>query len=257
MSATVTLPALLALYKIDRELQQYRVSLDNVQKDQKRQQLKIAGLVKELDTQDTAHKKLQADISTREMEIKTRQDHIEKARASLNSTKTNKEYSAILITISAEKAEVAKMETALLEIMQQAETLAKSVAGLREQIGHEQRELAKIESEHADKVSTLNGQISGLQAKRNDAAKSVPAEALRQYDRVSQKYPGDAMAPVEFDESDLDSVSCGSCFMGLNVEHLNALRGRDAVRRCDSCNRILYLPEMLDLKVPAALPPGH
>jgi len=257
MPATVTLPALLALYKIDRELQQFRVNLDNVQKDQKRQQIKIAGLVKELDTQDTAHKKLLADISTREMEIKTRQDHIEKARTSLNSTKTNKEYSAILITISAEKAEVAKMETALLEVMQQAETLAKSIAALREQIGNEQRDLAKIESEHADKVSALNSQIGGLQAKRNEAAKHVPAEALRQYDRASQKYPGDAMAPLEFNEDDLDSISCGSCFMGLNVEHLNALRGRDAIRRCDSCNRILYLPEMLDLKTPAALPPAH
>ncbi len=40
-------------------------------------------------------------------------------------------------------------------------------------------------------------------------------------------------------------VSCGSCYMGLNVEHLNALRSRDTIRRCDSCNRILYLPEML------------
>ncbi len=257
MPVSVTLPALLALYKIDRELHQLHVGLDNVQKDQKRQQIRIAQLVKDLDTQDTAHKKLQAEILTRELEIKTRQEHIEKMRTSLNTTKTNKEYSAILILISGEKSEVSKMETALLEIMQQAETLAKAVAGLREQIAGEQRELAKIESEHADKVSSLNGQIAGLQGKRNDAAKHVPVEALRQYDRVSQKYPGDAMAPLEFDESDLDSVSCGSCFMGLNVEHLNALRGRDAIRRCDSCNRILYLPEMLDLKTPAALPPAH
>lgn len=257
MPAPVTLPALLALYKIDRDLHQLHVGLDNVQKDQKRQQLKIAQLVKDLDTQDTAHKKLQADIGTRELEIKSRQEHIEKMRTSLNTTKTNKEYSAILIQISAEKTEVAKMETALLEVMQQAETIGKTVDGLKQQIGADQQVLAKIQAEHADKVSALNSQISAMQARRNESAKGVPAEALRQYDRVSQKYPGDAMAPLEFDESDLDSVSCGSCFMGLNVEHLNALRGRDSIRRCDSCNRILYLPEMLDLKTPAALPPAH
>lgn len=39
--------------------------------------------------------------------------------------------------------------------------------------------------------------------------------------------------------------------MGLNIEHLNALRGRDEVRRCNSCNRILYLPET------AASQPAH
>ena len=245
MPATVTLPALLALFKIDRELHQLRVALENVQKDQKRQQAKIAKLSQELDTQDSAHKKLQAEVATRELEIKSRQEHIEKMRASLNNTKTNKEYSAILVQISAEKAEVAKMETALLEQMEQLETLAKAAAAIRDQITVEKQVLVRIEAEHQDKVSTLNGQISALAQKRAEAAKHVPADALRQYDRVSQKFPGDAMAPLEFDENDLENVSCGSCFMGLNVEHLNALRGRDEIRRCNSCNRILYLPEML------------
>ena len=44
MPATVTLPALLSLFKIDRDLHQLRVGLDNVQKDQKRQQAKITDL---------------------------------------------------------------------------------------------------------------------------------------------------------------------------------------------------------------------
>ena len=245
MPATVTLPALLTLFKIDRDLNQLRVGLDNVQKDQKRQQAKIAQLTKEMETQDLAHKKLQAEINTRELEMKTRQEHIEKMRESLSTTKTNKEYSAILVHISGEKAEVSKLETAALEQMQTAENMGKSVAGLKEQIASEQAALAKIESEHAEKVAGLMGQIKGMEERRGEAAKHVPRDALAQYDRVSQRYPGDGLAPVEFDESDLDSVSCGSCFMGLNVEHLNALRGRDAIRRCDSCNRILYLPEMM------------
>lgn len=245
MPATVTLPALLALFKVDRDLHQLKVGLDNVQKDQKRQQAKIAQLTKELETQDTAHKKLQADINTRDLELRTRQEHIEKMRTSLSNTKTNKEYSAILIQISAEKAEVAKQETASLEVMQQAENLAKTIAALKEQIAGEQQVLTKIESEHAEKVAGLTSQIQAMEQRRAEAARNVPRDALQQYDRVSQKYPGDALAPLEYDENDLDSVSCGSCYMGLNVEHLNALRGRDAIRRCDSCSRILYLPEMM------------
>jgi predicted nucleic acid-binding Zn-ribbon protein len=245
MPATVTIPALLALFKIDRDLQHLRTGLDNVQKDQKRQQAKIAQLTADVDAQDAAHKKLHAEITTRELDMKTRQEHIEKMRASLNTTKTNKEYSAILVHISAEKNEVSKIETALLEQMQQLETLGKAIAGVREQIAAEKQVLAKIESEHGDKVAGLTREINALLERRAEAARHVPGEALRQYDRVSQKYPGDAMAPLEFDEGDLDSVSCGSCYMGLNVEHLNALRGRDEIRRCNSCNRILYLPDML------------
>jgi len=245
MPATVTLPALLALFKIDRDLHQLQVGLENAQKEQKLQQAKIARLGQELETQDLAHKKLMADISTREMEIKTRQEHIEKMRGLLGGTKTDKEYKQILVQISAEKAEVAKMETAILEIMQQAENMGKAIGTLKEQIAAEKQTLAKIEAQHGEKVATLNSQIAEIKSRRDQAAKNVPPEALREYDRVSRKYPGDAMAPLEFDESDLDSISCGSCFMGLNVEHLNALRCRDEVRRCNSCNRILYLPDML------------
>ena len=207
---------------------------------------KLARLSRDLETQDIAHKKLMADIATREMEIKTRQEHIEKARALLGGTKTDKEYKQILVQISGEKSEVAKMETALLEIMQQSENMAKAIATLKEQIVAEKQVLAKIEAQHGAKVADLNTQIAALKARRDQAATAVPADVLRQYDRVSQRYPGDGMAPLVFDEDDLDSISCGSCFMGLNVEHLNVLRsGRNEVRRCNSCNRILYLSDML------------
>src|SRR5262249_48818095 len=158
----------------------------------------------------------------------------------------DKEYKQILVQISAEKADQAKMEAVLLDdkpgstgLMQLSENMAKAIAVVKEQIAGEKQTLAKIAAQHGEKVANLNTQIAGVKAHRDQAAKNVPPEALRQYDRVSVRYPGDGMAPLEFDESDLDSISCGSCFMGLNVEHLNALRGRDEVRRCNSCNRIL------------------
>jgi uncharacterized protein len=245
MPATATLPSLLALFKIDRDLHQLRMGLENVQKDQKTQQAKIAQLMRELENQETAVGKLQGEVSNRDLEMKSRQEHIEKMRTSLNGAKTNKEYSAVLVMISAEKADVSKMEDALLEHMGQVETFGKTIAGLKEQITGEQQVLAKLEAEQSEKVAALGSQIAALKVRRHEAAQQVPPEALRQYDRVSQRFPGDAMAPLVFDEDDLDSLSCGSCYMGLNVEHLNALRGRDEIRRCNSCNRILYLPEML------------
>ena len=245
MPATVTLPALLALFKIDRDLHTLRQGLENVQRDQKRQQGKIADLTRSLESQELANRKLQAEVNSKELDLRTRQEHIEKMRTSLGSTKTNKEYSAILVTISAEKSEVAKLETIVLEQMQQVETNSAGLAAIRGQIETENGVLAKIQAEHGEKVAALEGQIQAAEARRAEASKNVPPDPLRQYERASQKFPGDALAPVDYDENDLDSASCGSCFMGLNVEHVNALRGRDEIRRCNSCQRILYLPEMM------------
>jgi len=250
MSQTM-LQALVALYKIDRDLHTLQTGLDNAQREQKRQAGRIAEMNKSIESQAAAMQKVQADQSGRELELKTRQEHIDKMRASLNTTKTNKEYSAILVQISGEKAEVATIEKGVLELMQTVETAQKSIADLKAQVLTAGAELAKIESEQAAKVGDLMGQIAALDKRRAEAAALVAPDALRVYDRVRQKYPGDALAPLEYDPDDLDSCSCGCCYMGLNTEHLNALKGRDEVRRCNSCNRILYLPEMFGAIAPA------
>ena len=54
-----------------------------------------------------------------------------------------------------------------------------------------------------------------LEARRAEAAKNVPTDALRQYDRMSIKYPGDAMAALECHEDDHETISCGACFISL------------------------------------------
>lgn len=241
----VTLPSLLVLFKIDRDIHTLQTSLDSVQRDEKRQQAKITELTRQFDSVDNAIKKTQAEINLRDVDLKARQEKIEKMRSNLNTTKTNKEYSAILIQISAEKAEVAKIEGGSLELMQQVENNQKIAATLKAQLETEKATLAKIEAGQSEKVGALKGQIDALQSRRDDAAKAVPPEPLRQYERVSQKYPGDAMAPLEYNEHDLEDTSCGSCYMSLNVEHLNALRGRDEIRKCNSCGRILYLAELM------------
>lgn len=243
MSAMIS--SLLVLFKIDRNIHSFQTSLDNVQRDEKRQQAKIAELTRQFDSVDNAIKKTQAEVNLREVELKGRQEKIEKMRSSLNTTKTNKEYSAILIQISAEKAEVAKIEGGSLELMQQVENNQKIAATLKSQLENERATLAKIEAGQAEKVGALKGQIDALMFRRNEAAKTVPAESLLQYERVSKKYPGDAMAALEYNEHDLEETSCGSCYMTLNVEHLNALRGRDEIRKCNSCGRILYLAELM------------
>lgn len=251
MAATV-LPTLVQLFKLDRELHQTESALENTLRQQKRQLAKIAELKQNIEAQDNATRKLQVEQNSREVDLKARQERIEKLRNSLNTTKTNKEYSAILVQISGEKADVAKLETSILEQMQQVETNNRQVAGVKAQVDQEKQALAKIEAEQGEKVAALTGQIDALRARRDEAAARVAPEALRQYERVSQKYPGDALAPLEYDENDLEMISCGSCYMGLSVENLNALRGRDELRRCNSCGRILYLSEMLEAQAQPA-----
>ena len=243
MASFVTIPSLLALFRIDRDLHEYQLALEALLKDQVALEAKIGAIAADIAQQEAAALKLQASIGAQDLDLKTRQAHIEKMREALNSTKTNKEYSAILVQISAEKAEVSKLEAAMLENMEQLEKDQATTVAAREQLALQQGLLATAQGESETRATELRGHIDRLNVVRSGCVTKVPAEALKQYDRLRRKYPGDAMAPVEFDDDDLDNISCGGCFMALNMEDVNQLRGRDESRRCNACSRILYLPE--------------
>ncbi len=244
MATLVTLPALVLLYQTDRDLHTLEQALEKAQRQAAAQKQKIQQLSAATHAQEDQTRHVQAQMSAQELDLKMRQEHIEKMRTSLNNTKTNKEYSAILVQISAEKAEVSKIEGVVLEQMAQVETGQKQIASLRQQLQTEEARLVTIERDSSERVADLQRQIAALRERRSAAANNVQKDALGQYERVRQKYPGDALAPVEYDENDMESVSCGGCYMGLQLDDINLLRSRNELRRCGSCGRILYLPEM-------------
>ncbi len=252
MSEFRIIPSLLVLYRIDHELHEFRNRLAAVLKDQVVIENNIKRLGVTLAELESAGQKLQATNNSHELDMRSRQEHIEKMRTSLNNAKTNKEYSAILIQISAEKEEVSKIETTILDFMGQLETNNKSATAVRDQLDLAQKSLDDSRQKSSQRVAELQSHLQELEIQRTRAMESVPAESRKQYDRICQRYPGDAMAPVDFNENDMETITCGGCFMGLNIEDVNLLRGRDEIRKCRSCGRILYLPEMLPQQASAS-----
>ncbi len=246
MSVQTIVPALLALHKIDHDMQEFRSRLAALLKDQVAVENNIVHLRENIAEHESAGRKLQAAISGHELDIASRQERIEKMRQSLNTTKNNREYSAILVQISAEKAEVGKIEKVALELMQQLEANTKSTTEAMAQLEKAQASLADTQKKNSEQVGHVKELISRLEAGRGHALGNVPPDARRQYERIHQKYPGNVMAAAEFDHDDLENVTCGGCYMSLNVEDVNVLRGRDEIRKCNSCGRILYLNEMLN-----------
>lgn len=246
MPVLTILPSLLVLHKIDHDIHEFQGRLAALLKDQVAVEANIGKLSANQVELESTGRKLQATISGHELDIAARQEHIEKMRQSLNITRNNKEYSAILVQISAEKAEVGKIEKLALELMQQLEVNGTSLADIKGQLEKAQSSLAETQRKNSEQVGEVKEFIAQLEAKRGEALANVSPDARRQYERLLQKYPGNVMAPAEFDEDDLENVSCGGCFMSLNVEDVNLLRGRDEIRKCNSCGRILFLPEMLN-----------
>lgn len=243
MPEFVTIPALLNLHHTDRALRDAREGLENVTRDQKAAEADLAKVDAELVKMEHELRELQARMAAEELETSVKVEHIDKMRTALNETKTNKEYSAILVQISAEKAIVAEMETKTMGLMAKSEEMVKAMEALKAKRISAEEKLAGLRASSAAKVSELEGRIDELKGLRAEAAAKVPVDALKDYERIAQRHPGEVMAPVDFEEDDMENIACGGCFMGLNREDINLIRGRDEIRRCRSCGRILYFPQ--------------
>jgi len=177
-----------------------------------------------------------------ELDLREKEGQVSKFRSCLNTAKTNKEYAAILTQINTLKADNAKLEEEALKIIQDVETIKASVDQARQKIEIEEKRLAEVEQTSAAEVAKLTAMLKDLTARRAEAVKAVPSDALVVFDRIAENYDGEGMAVIEIHgKKPPHDYVCGGCYMTLNAEHANALRVRDQIRTCNNCGRILYL----------------
>ena len=241
------LVGLLRLQTVERELAHVRSKL-------RTQEYAIAGQQRKIDQardewarlHDTHAEKRRA-AGGLELDLAEKEELVAKLRTALNSARTNKEYAATLTRINTVKADNARIEEDALKLMQEIDSFKVEVDQAEQALQAEQKRLEKVRQTSAEQIVKLTAMLGGLTAKRDQAAKQLTPEALYAFQRVAEKYDGEAMAAVEIHgKTPPHTYVCGGCFMGLSAEHTNALRVRDEIRTCDNCGRILYLKEQAE-----------
>jgi predicted nucleic acid-binding Zn-ribbon protein len=236
------LSGLVKLQSIERELSQLRQRVRRKRHAAEAQEKRIAEHREQHEALLEQARNRRAETDALELDLKARDEGIQKLRTALNSAKTNKEYASILTQINTTKADDARLEEQALKMEEEVDALKAQAAEIAQTIEAEEKRLQEIQANNADQLEKLDGMITDLETKRADAAKNVPEDILAVFDRMAEKYEGEAMAPVEKSgRKPPYRYTCGGCYMVINAEHANALQTRDEVRQCDSCLRILYM----------------
>jgi predicted nucleic acid-binding Zn-ribbon protein len=239
-----TLEAMFALQAIERQLADIRGQLNSSNSAVSVQQRRVDELHKQhqlLHDEVLAHQK---DAGGVELELKAREEEVNKLRVALNSTKTNKEYAAVLTQLNTLKADNSKLEDRALELMQEVDQTRTRMGEVEEQVAKAEKLFEQIKRVSSEEISRLQAILDDLQAKRDSAAQAVPDKALKVFDRIAAIKDGDVMAGIEaIGKKPPYHYICGGCNMSLTAEHANALRTRDEIRFCDCCGRVLYLKE--------------
>ena len=236
------LEGLLELQSVERELAQVRRRLRARENAVNIQQRRIDQLQEEWNALDEKALTRRRDADRYELDLRQSEEHVAKLRTALNTAKTNKEYASILTQINTLKADNAKLEEGTLRILQEVDHIRAEADKIQQQIDAEKRRLDDIRQTNAAEVDKLNKMMQELLRRRGEAAKGIEADVLTAFERVAEKYDGEAMAAIQIEgkKPPYDYI-CAGCFMALNAEHANALRVRDEIRTCDNCGRILYM----------------
>lgn len=236
------LNALVTLQAIENELRTITLRLQKTRRKVNLQEQRIQQLTAAHQAKQEEIKITRLQSSKLELELKSRDEEINKYRVALNNAKTNKDYSAILTRINTDKADKAKLEEQVLTLMTQIETAQNLSRQIEKDLSEEKGKLDAIKAESAAGVAQLEKSLADVQSRKTEALEAVGPAERDLFERLAQRYNGEVLVTVEAPTGRRNSDrTCGGCYMGVTLECVNSLMTRDEVVTCPSCGRILVL----------------
>ena len=235
--------ALVKLFEADRKLRDVQARLDDAAHNVRIQERRVNDLTEKLRLTQETFKQNQARHGHLELDLKARDQHIEKLRAQQQAAKNNKEYQALLVEINTRKLDRGKVEEQTLSLLDAIEKQRAEVANLTAQLEGERAKLATIKAQIGDRLATLQAEVDATRPERQAAEAAVPPKVRDIFNRLADRYDGEAMAGIDRPDRRKEEYLCTSCNMDLVRDIYNKLKSRDDVVFCPNCQRILFIPE--------------
>jgi hypothetical protein len=226
------LDKLLELQKLDLAISRLDVETREIPQQVQALQARLTGAKNVLDRAKVMAEQLQKERRAKERELDEATQNIKKKQARLFEIKTNEEYSAVLREVESLKEKSSKLETEILELLERADGVAKTVADAEKEFKAAETLHQKERTEKEAQLEKLKHDLAKLKEARKGQASRLDSTLLQQYTRLA-KTRGEAVVAVK-------DASCAGCGIALTPQTYNEVRRNDRMFTCSSCNRILY-----------------
>lgn len=235
-----TLEALHRLQEVETQIAEIERGINRKVRACTRQNQRIAEIDGKIKSQEQQIKATQMEADRLNLEAKTAEAEIAKYRNALNTSKTQKEYSAVLTQLNTYKADTSKVEETVLNLLTQIDEKKKAMESIQQERVKEVAKLKELEGEVEDARQRSKDRLDKLKSQRQQAATAVPADTLNTFNRVAGANEGEAMAQVIRTHPRRQEYACEGCNMSITIEQVNAILSRDETVLCNVCGRILY-----------------
>lgn len=237
--------ALRNLHRADQQLREAQERYDGAARGVRVQERRINELSEKLRLLQAQLREQQARGGQLDLEIKAKEARIERFRVQQQDAKNHKEYTTFLQEINTEKIDKGKLEDEYLKVMEAAEKMAAEVKELEAQLDGERKIHEQTKAQLAGRLAALQAEVERLKPIREAAAKATPPRALAAFERLAERYEGEAVAAIQRPDRRREEYLCTACNMTLVADVYNRLRSKDEMVPCPSCHRLLFIPEDL------------
>jgi len=237
--------ALVKLFRADQAMRDAQERLDAATKNVRVQDRRVNDLTEKLKLAQLKHRELQAKSGNLDLDLRSRDAHIEKLRTQQQTAHNNKEYQSFLIEINTQKLDKAKVEETAMAMLEQVEAAGKESAELAASLETETAKLGQLKSQIGDSITRLETEIESLKGPRNAIAATLPPKARIAFDKLAEHHDGEALSALLKPDRRREEYVCSVCMMDLVTDVYNKLHTRDDMVFCPSCRRILYIPDEL------------
>jgi uncharacterized protein len=232
---SVTAGVLRELHRIHRQLGDLRERLDRGPKMIKARQANTARLEAELAQIKAEVKAARVGADQKQLLLKSGEAKIGELKVKLNAANSNREYQALRDQIAADEMANSVLADEILEALEKIDGFAATIAEADGKLAKAREELAKVEQQVREQHESLLADVARLEGELHTVEVDLPGEFRDAYQRIVNSKGSDAMAQVE-------GETCGGCYHHLTANIFSSLL-MDRVVCCQSCGRMLYLPE--------------
>lgn len=180
-------------------------------------------------------KKAKLAADEKQLQLQSREAHVEGLKAKLNTAASNKEFSLLKDQIAADEQANSVQSDEIFEALEQLDTLQSELQAAEENLSKQQQEHADRVQEIESRMTRLRSELERVESELAEAEREIPSVVRSDYTRLIAAKGEEALAPTE-------GNSCGGCYQTLTTQLMNQLQLSHLIH-CPNCNAFLYLPE--------------